>query len=70
MLRGIPLNRILIETDCPYISPQAYRGRRNEPSYVIETAMVIADLKGISIKKLGEVVTQNFVYLFKPEQRA
>ena len=70
VLREIPLNRILIETDCPYISPQAYRGSRNEPSYVIETARVIADLKGISNKKLGEAVTQNFVQLFKPEQRA
>jgi len=68
ILRYVPQNRILIETDCPYITPQAYRGKRNEPSYIIETAQTAAQCKGISIEKLGQAVTENFVSLFKPEE--
>lgn len=68
VLTQVPLNRILIETDCPYITPQPHRATRNEPSYVIETAKVVAQCQEISMEKFGQAVTENFVSLFGPEK--
>ncbi len=60
----VPLDRLLIETDCPYLTPVPYRGKRNEPSYVVEVARCLADLRGISVEELANVTTSNFMRLF------
>ena len=60
----IPLDRILIETDCPYLAPVPHRGKRNEPSFVMDTARVIAQLRGISIDELAASTSANFHSLF------
>ncbi len=57
--KQLPLEHMLIETDSPYLAPRSKRGKQNEPSYVIETAAMIADLKGISIEEVGRITTQN-----------
>ncbi len=55
----IPLEQIVVETDCPFLPPQAYRGERNEPSYVIETAQVVADARGIALEELEKAIDDN-----------
>lgn len=60
----VPLDRILVETDSPYLAPVPHRGKPNEPAYVRHTAAFIANLKGISLDKLAEQTTQNFFHLF------
>ncbi len=62
--RTLPLDRLLIETDAPYLAPHPYRGKRNEPSYVTETAKVLAQIKNISYEEVGFITTQNFHDLF------
>ena len=62
--KQIPLDRMLIETDSPYLAPVPYRGKTNEPSYVRYVAKEIADLRGISIEEVAEVTTNNFFELF------
>ena len=54
-----PLNKILIETDSPYLAPTPYRGKRNEPSYVVEVAKEIARLKKISLEEVAQITTEN-----------
>ena len=61
----VPLDRILIETDCPYLAPIPYRGKRNEPAYVTETARKLGELRGISIQEAGERTARNFYNFFK-----
>ena len=63
-VRACPEDRILIETDAPFLAPQSHRGKRNEPAFMMETARWVADLKGISLEKLGETVLKNSEYLF------
>lgn len=60
----IPLDKLLIETDCPYLAPHPYRGKRNEPSYVKLVAEEIAEIKGISLEEVAEVTTRNAKKLF------
>jgi TatD DNase family protein len=55
-----PLDRILVETDAPYLSPVPFRGKRNEPSYVTYTASRVAELRGIDVEEFGHAVTENF----------
>ena len=55
----IPIDRLLIETDSPYLAPEPMRGRRNEPAYVRHVAQKIAELRGITLNQLAEVTTQN-----------
>jgi len=59
VVRRIDLNRVLIETDCPFLAPVPYRGRRNEPAYVVEVAKKIADLRSISVKEVAQRTTEN-----------
>jgi len=59
-----PVDRILIETDAPYLAPQAFRGERNEPAYMMETARWVAELKGLSLDQLGEITSRNAERLF------
>lgn len=60
-----PLEKILLETDAPYLTPEPYRGQRNEPAYVIEVAGKLAELKKVSLDKIINVTTQNALNLFK-----
>jgi TatD DNase family protein len=60
----VPLDRLLVETDCPYLAPVPHRGKRNEPAYVAHTAAVLAEAKGVSAAEIGEVTTRNARALF------
>jgi TatD DNase family protein len=62
--RALPLERILIETDAPFLAPVPYRGRRNEPAYLIETARCIAELRGLEPEELASATSENFRTLF------
>ena len=61
---SIPLERILVETDCPYLAPVPCRGKRNDPSKVIYVAKKIAELRSISLEEVEEATTENFFRLF------
>ncbi len=61
---AVPLERLLVETDCPYLAPVPHRGRRNEPAYVVETARFLASLRGVGHEELGRVTSENFSRLF------
>ncbi len=63
-VQALPLDRILIETDCPYMAPEPYRGRRNDSRYVPLVAAKIAELKGISPEEAGSITTENAKRLF------
>ncbi len=65
--RIVPLDRLLIETDCPYLSPVPLRGRRNEPANVVHTAQFLANLKGIEVATLARATTSNFERIFELE---
>lgn len=56
----LPLDRLLVETDAPYLAPMPHRGKRNEPSYVIETAKFLAECKGVSEDEIWKTTTENF----------
>jgi TatD DNase family protein len=62
--RMVPADRLLLETDCPYLAPIPFRGKRNEPAYVAHTAQVIAELRGITTEELAEQTTFNFTKIF------
>jgi len=64
VLRDVPLPRILVETDSPYLAPMPMRGKRNEPAFVRHTAAALAALKGISERELEDATTENFLRLF------
>jgi TatD DNase family protein len=61
----VPLDRLLVETDAPYLAPVPYRGKRNEPSYAVETATILAKIRGISFEDLAALTTANFLRLFE-----
>ncbi|PIY96962.1 MAG: hydrolase TatD [Candidatus Kerfeldbacteria bacterium CG_4_10_14_0_8_um_filter_42_10] len=63
--KELPLDKILLETDAPYLAPEPYRGKRNEPAYVKYIAIKIAELKGISFEEVAKVTTENARKLFK-----
>lgn len=60
----LPADRILVETDAPYLAPGRYRGKRNEPAYVIETANVLAETRGVAFDEIARQTTANFFRLF------
>lgn len=61
----VPLDRLLIETDCPFLAPVPFRGKRNEPAYVVEVARCLADLHGLSLEEVARITSTNFAKLFK-----
>ena len=64
IVKMIPLDRILSETDAPYVAPAPYRGKRNEPAYVVETVKKLAELKGISVEKMAGQISENAARIF------
>ena len=64
--KEIPLDKLLIETDCPFLAPVPHRGKRNEPSYVVEVARCLAELRGLEIEEVAQLTTHNFTRLFGP----
>lgn len=60
----IPLDRIMVETDAPFLAPGKYRGKRNEPSFVTETAKALAELRGVSFEEISRQTTENFFRFF------
>jgi TatD DNase family protein len=62
--RIVPLNRLLIETDCPLLTPVPYRGKRNEPAYVVQVAKTLAGVKGLSLAEVAEATKRNTEALF------
>lgn len=67
--RKTPLDRILVETDAPYLAPVPMRGKPNQPAFVAHTARYVAELKGLDIERLQEQTTENFFSLFRSAQR-
>jgi TatD DNase family protein len=69
--KAVPLNRILVETDAPYLAPEPFRGKTNEPAYIVHTAAAIAKARGVSSEEIAAATTENFFRLFtkvKPPQ--
>lgn len=62
--RNVPLDHLLIETDCPYLTPVPHRGKRNEPGYVIEVGRCLADLHELPVEELARITTENFTKFF------
>ncbi len=60
----VPLDRLLVETDAPYLAPKRWRGKRNEPSYVVNTAEVLAEVKGLSYEEMARITTENAFRVF------
>ena len=69
---ALPADRVLVETDAPYLAPGPHRGKRNEPAYVVETARVLAEIRGLSVEAVDHLTTDNFFRLFGkvPRERA
>jgi TatD DNase family protein len=68
VVKRIPLDRILVETDCPFLAPMPYRGRRNEPAYVKITASKLAELKGLPFDEVARITTRNAKKVFRMDE--
>ena len=64
VIKNVPLDRLLVETDAPYLAPVPHRGKTNEPAFVTNTAAMLAELKGVSAQELADATTKNFFRLF------
>lgn len=69
VFRDYPLDKILIETDSPYLAPVPYRGKVNEPMYIVKTAEKIAEIKGLTIEEIARITMNNFYSLYQKAQR-
>jgi TatD DNase family protein len=67
--RDLPADRILVETDAPYLAPGPHRGKRNEPAFVVETATILAAARGVSFEEIARQTTENFFRLFSKVPR-
>ena len=65
IIKHVPLHRLLVETDAPYLTPKPFRGKRNEPAYVRYTAEKVAEVTGCSIEKTCETIQKNAYALFR-----
>ena len=64
-VKALPLDKLLIETDSPWLAPVPHRGKVNQPAYVTDVAKCVADVKGITLEEVARVTTENFYKLFK-----
>jgi len=69
VVKTVPLDRLLVETDAPFLAPVPHRGKTNEPAFVVHTAKMLAELKGVSEAELAAATTENFFRLFRKVQR-
>ena len=69
IIKTVPLDRLLVETDAPWLAPTPHRGKRNEPAFVKHTAEMLAELKGVRLEEIEETTTQNFFRLFTKTQK-
>ena len=69
VVKHVPMDRILVETDSPYLAPVPHRGKRNEPSFVVHTAQMVAELKGLAPEAVADQTTENFFKLFDRAKR-
>lgn len=65
VFKDVPITQLLLETDAPYLAPVPFRGKRNEPSFMIKTAEMIAEIKEMSLQSVADATTGNFLSLFK-----
>jgi TatD DNase family protein len=68
--KQVPLDRILVETDCPYLPPQPWRGKRNEPAYVVATAQQLADIRGLTLEEVAAHTWGNTLAVFGLKEAA
>ncbi|NNU14914.1 TatD family hydrolase [Parvularcula sp. ZS-1/3] len=69
LAKDVPLDRLLIETDCPFLAPVPHRGRRNEPAYLPQVAEMLAEVRGEDVKTIEEATTENYFRLFERAHR-
>ena len=69
VFKDVPRDRLLVETDAPYLAPVPHRGKRNEPSFVVHTAAMLAELTGQTADELAHATTENFFRLFTKVSR-
>lgn len=65
VITNLPADRLLVETDSPYLPPQSHRGKRNEPAYLVETVALLAEIRGVSPEQIASETTRNANYLFR-----
>lgn len=68
--KSVPLDRLLVETDSPYLAPMPHRGKRNEPAFVAHTAATVAQIKGVGVGEIARQTTENFFRLFQKAKPA